>query len=44
MNDLGNTLTVNEIEARICVVTAAPTTDGQNGDDVLVEQMEVYVA
>ena len=44
MNDLGNTLTVNEIEARICVINVAPTAEGQFGDDVLVEHMEVYVA
>ena len=44
MNYLGKTLTVNVIEARICVFNKGPTSEGQSGDDVLVEQIEVYVA
>ena len=44
MNHLASTITVNEISARICLDGAAPASEGANGDDVLVEQIELYVA
>ena len=44
VNNLGKTLTFDEIDARICVLQSGPTMPGNNGDDILVEAMELYVA
>ena len=44
VNDLGKTITTDSIDARICAVASPPPTDGDSGDDILVERIELYVA
>ena len=44
VNDLGRTLTANSIDARLCFLEGPPPSIGALGDDILVEQIEVYIA
>lgn len=44
VTDLGMTVTKGAIDARICLQEGAPASIGANGDDVLVEIVEIYVA
>ena len=43
VNDLGKTLTVDSVDARLCFIDQPPPSEGDFGDDVLVEQIEIYV-
>ena len=43
VNDLGKTLTVDSVDARLCFVERPPPSEGALGDDVLIERMEIYV-
>ena len=44
VNDLQITVTLSEIEARICLQEGAPANIGASGDDIAVEAVEIYVA
>ena len=43
VNDLGKTLTVDSVDARLCFIEGPPANEGAVGDDVLVERIEIYV-
>ena len=43
VNDLGKTLTMDSVDARLCFIQGPPANEGANGDDVLVERIEIYV-
>ena len=44
INNLGKTITETGINARICLLDDGPVSEGDEGDDILVEQIEVYIA
>ena len=44
INDLGLSITTDSINARICLNGGRATSDGGNGDEIFIEQIEVYVA
>ena len=44
VNDLGKTITTDSIDARICANNPPPPNDGDSGDDILVERIELYIA
>ena len=44
VNDLGKTITTDSIDARICAVASPPQAEGEDGNDILVERIELYIA
>ena len=44
VNYLGNAITIDAIDAQICLLGRGPADIGDRGDDILVEAIEIYVA
>ena len=44
VNDLGKTITTDSIDARLCFLSGPPSFDGDEGNDILVERIELYIA